>query len=229
MFILRGLTFILSILGYLLAVTVGYFGFYPIDYPTQPELNLKSLISCNTTSSHFGMGDLTQDKISDLKSKTGPNAPIELIRDFMNSIDSVTQNIGSSPELNVQYCDVQQLSKEVLTKINTELTSKKPYYEFGEFNDFVKSVNDLPFAKLSNIEVKIDSTFARTNYCNSPITKGKLYLFTVVDSNVQNVRKAMMFQINIVESKSSQQWQKFVRNITTSGQYLKAQIKCNGQ
>jgi len=228
MFILRGISFILSILGYILAVSVGYLGFFPVEIATQPDLNLKSLISCNTSTASYGMSDLTQEKVNDLKSKTGPNAPIELIRDFMGSIDSVTQNIGSSPQLNVQYCDVQQLSKEVLTKINAELTNQKKYYEFGQFNDFVKSVNDLPFAKLSNVEVKIDSTFARTNYCNSPITKSKMYLFTVVDSGIQNIRRAMMFQINIVESSNAKQWQKFVRNLATSGQYFKSQVNCNG-
>jgi len=228
MFILRGVSLVLSILGYLLAGTLVYFGFIPLEYPTQPDLNLKALINCNSTSINYNLKDLDSKKISELKTKIGNNAPIDLIRDFMSSIDSVSQNIGSSPELNLQYCDVQQTTKEVLEQVNSELLKQEKYYEFGLFNDFVKSVNELPFAKINNIQLNIESTFARTNVCNSAITKTKMYLFTVVDSGVQNIKKAIMFKISLQLAETANEWQKFTRNLVTTGQYFKAQYQCNG-
>lgn len=226
MFILRGISLTLSTLGYILAGTLIYFCFYPLEYRIRLDLNLDSILDCDVKDTYYKLKNLDSDRISEIKAEIGNNAPIDLISNFMFWIDSLTQLVGSSPELNLQYCDIQNNSKDILEIISSKLIKQDKYYEIGLFNNFVKQVNEIPFVKVNNIQLNIESIFARTNVCNSAISKMKMYLFTIVNSEFTNIKRVVLFKIGFSMNDTVNTWQKFVHNLVTTGHYFKARYKC---
>jgi hypothetical protein len=228
MFIFRALTPLFAILGYILAVVALYLGFFPLHYSAQERVSLTNLLDCSTQNSSYTLKNLTDEEITNIKSDLGPTAPIELIRDFMKSIESVSDSVGTETVLSIESCDTEGKSSDILGKVNKSFEGKSKFYEYGLFSDFVKSVNELPFAKLSNVELKVDSTFARSNVCNTPINREQLYFISVVDTQNEDTKKAIVFNINLQQSADSSLPQDVMGNLIVSGHYLKASLKCNG-
>lgn len=225
---LRGITFLIALIGYLLAGTIGYFAFYPLSVTPQKKLDLAEIMSCTKMSNTYGYKDMTDESLLSLKNTIGAKLPIEQMRSFVMNLDKAAEYTGQRTVMNIDYCDVSGTEVENLNKVTTYLRTVSKYYEFGTFNEFVTSINNLPFASISNFEITVNSSFARTNVCNSSIVDSKLYLFLTLDSNRASSKRMVLFTIQLEDLDNTTLIQKATKNIIQTGHYLKAQINCNG-
>lgn len=228
MFIFRSLTLILSILGYIFGGITIYLGFNPIQFPSQEMLNLGTLLNCTAPREKYTVAQLSDSRVNDLKTRLGQNLPVETIRDFTSSLESIVSSIGSTTEVNIESCDYNSSANGSINKINSELQGKKKYYEFGTLEQFVTSFNELPFAKISNIKINVASTFARSNICNKAINTADFYLFTALDIAGLPRSKVVLFTISLRPKEDAKIHEKMISNIIISGHYLKARFACNG-
>lgn len=226
MFLFRWLVSVFAVLGFILGSTLIYLGFFPVMNSPKPKVSLTNTIGCSSRNTSYKSTDIQDDDVNDLKNLLGANAPIEIIRGFGTSINSLTASLGSVTRINIEYCDVSESNDALINKFNSALEKDKKYYDYGAINDFIAKVNTLPYSTISNVDLKIPSRFARSNFCNTPIHKTNLYLLTIVDSGVS--KKAVIFNIDLEDADGNKPEYKFFRNIVTSGQYIKSQIYCNG-
>ena len=225
---LRGVTFLIALIGYLLAGTICYFAFYPLSVTPQKELDLAEIMSCTKMSNIYRYKDMTDESLLSLKNTIGAKLPIEQMRSFVMNLDKVAKYTGQRIVMNIDYCDVSGTEVENLNKVTTYLRTVSKYYEFGTFNEFVAKINDLPFASISNFKITVNSSFARTNVCNSSIVDSKLYFFVTLDSNMASSKRMVLFTIQLEDLDNTTLIQKATKNIIKTGHYFKAQINCNG-
>lgn len=228
MFIFRSIAYLLAILGYILGGITLYLGFNPIEYPAQQKLETSDLLNCQTSNKTYTPAQLDQTEINKLKTELGEALPVELVKDLANTIESVSNSIGATTEISIDSCDTNQKSTDVINEINSKLNVRKSFYEYGTLEQFVNNFNQLPYAKLTNIQINVASTFARSNICNKAINKTDLYLFTALDSNLSDNSKVILFNIRVKPKTDTSIYEKIMSNIIISGHYFKARFTCNG-
>ena len=228
MSVFRPIAFVLAILGYVLGGITIYLGFNPVQFPTQEKLTVTQILNCQSTKETYEYSSFSDEKVKSLTNILGETSPVQIVKDLAGTIDSAAKTGGSKTFINIEYCNVSTTISETLDKVNSNLKSKEKYYEYGTIEKFVNDFNQLPFAKLTNINVDVQSTFARTKVCNKPVNKSEFYIFTVAGSNASSQTQVALFDIELKSNTSASMTDKFIGNLITSGHYFKANYSCNG-
>jgi hypothetical protein len=172
---------------------------------------------------------MSDEQLLKLKMQLGAGIPIELVNEFAfgNVTNSLVQPVGSKSVLRTSYCTVKEDSSVVIATIEKYFENQKKYYSYGSLEDFIDRINSLPFAKISNFDLKVPSTFIRSTYCNQPVNNSDFYLFSVVPGPDNN-NVVALFNINFMDDENAKQQHKYTRNLLETGQYVKSRLYCNG-
>lgn len=224
---IKKLTFVISLFGYIIASMIGYFAIYPLKIEPRKNLSLNEILFCTPISYKYSYENLTNSQQEEIKNSISTKLPIEQIKNFLGSIDTIAAYVGMKPVLKIDFCDIQGTEGEILTRITDYLKSYAGYYEYGSLNEFVTSINDLPFFKITNFEINIGSAFARTKYCNASILNSKLHLFITVESPISSYKRLVLFTVELFPLQIQRIEQKLLKNLIETGNYFKSMLNCN--
>lgn len=232
MFLFRWITTLLATVGYIVAVVLCFFAFFPLQYSPSPKLKLSSILNCEektigTNSTVNFSSIINTEEAKSLKDALGSNLPSDIIDPLVQNINNISGNLGSKTKLSMSYCDFPRDAKVSIDLLEKYLESKKQNYTYGSADHFVTNINKLPFAQITSLEVKIPTMIAKSSYCLTPVNKSDIYLFSIF--NVMNVKKVIMFNITLVDDEAKMYTKdKVIRNLLETGQYIKAKVYCNG-
>lgn len=226
---IRGVTFIIAVFGYIIASTLGYFAIYPLKIGPRKSLSLDEMFSCTTTSARYTYEDLTNQKQEEIKNSIGPKLPITQIKNLLANINGTASYVGMQSSIRIDFCDIQGSENEILKKVTDYLKNYGKYYEYGALNEFVARINDLPFAQVSNFEMNINSAFARTTYCNVSIVESKLHLFLTLDPGISSYKRVVLFTVELLPIENPKIERKVLRNLIETGNFFKTRLNCDGR
>jgi hypothetical protein len=230
MFIFRWLSNILAPIGIILTVLIAYFAANPLRTSPQKNLELSSVLNCNSQTYESTSKYLNDEEQLKLKNLLGAASPIELVNEF--AFGSVSQSlvkpIGSKTKLNISYCNVEEDQTTALSLVESYLKTQSKMYQYGSVDEFIDKINSIPFQKFSTSDIKVPSTFVRSNYCNRPTNKADLYLFSIIPG-ITTKSTVIMFNMSFENDPDALYYHKYSGNIIESVQYIKSKLYCNGR
>jgi hypothetical protein len=221
MFLFRWISNILSIIGIICAILLVYFGFFPLKVKEQQNIKLTDIFSnCKVNNILTNSESLTADKISELNSQIGAGVPLDLVNNyFLNSLKPIAKKAGMEPRLTITSCEVDDTNP--ITKVDDFFNAKVNFYNKGSVDQVISKINQLPFIKISSVDIKLPSLLAKTNFCNAPIHRSVFYFFA--QPTEKNI---VMLEVNLQSAASRNQFQKISDNLLTTGQYVKSKLYC---
>ncbi len=229
MFLFRWLSNILAPIGLILAILIIYFAFFPLLSKSQPKLTLNKVLSCNPQTYQDVTKYLTDEELLKLKNQLGAASPIELVNEFAfgSVTESLAKPMGSKTRLEITYCNVDNEQADALSSVQNYLKTQDKLFTYSSLEDFIDKVNSVPFAKISNFDIKVPSTFARTTYCSKPTSNADFYLFSVIPGAITK-STVIMFNMSFEDNSDAKNYYKYSGNIIKSAQYMKSKLYCNG-
>ncbi len=214
----------------MLGLSLVSFAIFPLHKTIQKPLDLKDIYSCTPNILEYSTTDL--DAIKDLNSQLGLTLPLDQIESIAKSIDNIAYYAGMHSRINIEYCDVytNDHSDDLFTSLRNYLNKNSYYYEYGSINDFINFLNQkFPLLKLGMFDLKFNSVFIRTTFCNAAITQSRFYLAIAPDVSGNIPRRITLITLRLVNNNDSTHVQKGVRNLIETGHYFKEMFACNGR
>ncbi len=221
MFVLRWLSNIFAVLGFVLAAFLVYSALYPISSVNQKKISLNTIIGCDEQIAVSDVMSFSESELATVQN-LGPSVPVQAVRDFTGSLDNLTQYMGTRPVIDVTYCT---FNDKGISEIEAYFKEHDKEYSYGSVDEMISKLNELPYLQISQINIQIPAFTARSTYCKSPIHKSEFYLFSEIPVGTSST--VVMFRISLEPDPEAPLEYKSAGNLVETGQFIKSQIYCN--
>lgn len=227
-------TFI-AIIGYTLASGLTYFSFYPIKIEEHNLIKLTEIYKeCEKhTSKDYTVEDvINDDNFISTEETEGIILPSNQLKELVKNAQNIAQYWNGSININLQACVLKEFNPDNSKQDALNyFKAKGNLYHVGDAGSYAVSINELPFLQLANIKVNVNSLFARTSMCLTPLNKMALHIFMWPGANEIKAHRVILitlsFKKNEVSSRLSQ-ITNHLGNIIEAVHYFKYKINCNG-
>jgi hypothetical protein len=221
MFVLRWLSNILAVLGFIMAAFLVYSATYPISSVDQKKISLNTIIGCDEKIAVSDAVSLSESELGTVQD-LGPSVPVQAVSDFTDSINNLTRYMGTRPVIDVTYCN---LSNQRMEEVQAYFADHNSDYSYGSVDEMVSKLNELPYLQISQINVQIPAFTARSTFCKTPIHKSEFYLFSEIPLGTGSTM--VMFRISLEPDPEAPSEYTAAGNLVETGQFIKSQIYCN--